>query len=82
MRSLSVAQAKAHLSALLDAVEAGEDVEITRRGKPVARLTAPAHATETPFDLKAFLATTTSQPLHQGPAADAFIETLRQEERF
>ena len=83
MRSLSVAQAKAHLSALLDAVEAGEDVEITRRGKPVARLTAPpAHATETPFDLNAFLATTISQPLHQGPAADAFIETLRQEERF
>ena len=82
MRSLSVAQAKAHLSALLDAVEAGEDVEITRRGKPVARLTAPANTTETPFDLNAFLSATTSQPLHQGPAADAFIETLRQEERF
>ncbi|WP_259722118.1 type II toxin-antitoxin system Phd/YefM family antitoxin [Synechococcus sp. CS-1328] len=34
MRSLNVAQAKAQLSALLDAVEAGEEVEITRRGIP------------------------------------------------
>ena len=30
------------LSALLDAVESGEDVEITRRGVPVARLTRAA----------------------------------------
>ncbi|QCH14407.1 type II toxin-antitoxin system prevent-host-death family antitoxin [Synechococcus sp. CB0101] len=33
MRRLTVAQAKAQLSALLDAVEHGEDVEITRRGR-------------------------------------------------
>lgn len=30
--------AKANLSKLLDAVERGEEVTITRRGKPVARL--------------------------------------------
>lgn len=30
--------AKTHLSALLDKVEAGEEVVITRHGKPVARL--------------------------------------------
>lgn len=35
-RTVSVAEAKAHLSELLDAVEKGEHVEITRRGKPVA----------------------------------------------
>jgi prevent-host-death family protein len=38
MRSVSLAAAKAGLSALLDAVEAGEEVRITRRGKTVARL--------------------------------------------
>jgi len=32
-------EAKTHLSALLDRVAAGEDVVITRHGKPVARLT-------------------------------------------
>ena len=37
-RSVSVADAKAHLSEILDAVEKGEHVEITRRGKPVADL--------------------------------------------
>lgn len=40
--SVSLAEAKAHLSALLDRVEAGESVHITRRGKPVARLDVAA----------------------------------------
>ncbi|MDP2310856.1 MAG: type II toxin-antitoxin system prevent-host-death family antitoxin [Pseudomonadota bacterium] len=43
MDPVSVYDAKTHLSRLLDAVEAGEEVVITRNGKPVARLvpTAP-----------------------------------------
>ena len=40
MSAISLADAKAHLSELVDRVEAGEVVEITRRGKPVARLVA------------------------------------------
>jgi prevent-host-death family protein len=35
---VTVAQAKAQLSALLDAVEAGQPVVITRRGKAIAEL--------------------------------------------
>jgi antitoxin (DNA-binding transcriptional repressor) of toxin-antitoxin stability system len=38
IRRVGLAEAKAQLSALLDAVEAGEEVVITRLGKPVARL--------------------------------------------
>lgn len=38
MHTVSVAEAKAHLSELLHHVEAGEVVVITRRGHPVARL--------------------------------------------
>ena len=38
MRSVNLAEAKAGLSALLDAVEAGEEVMIPRRGRSVARL--------------------------------------------
>lgn len=41
MESYSLADAKARLSELIDRVEAGETVEITRRGKPAARLTPP-----------------------------------------
>lgn len=40
MVTVNLAQAKAHLSELLDKVEGGEDVVITRHGKPVAHLSA------------------------------------------
>ena len=38
MLTVNLAQAKAHLSELLDRVEAGEKVVITRRGQPVAHI--------------------------------------------
>ncbi len=44
MREVSVREARAGLAGLLDAVEAGEEVVITRRGAPVARLTAASAA--------------------------------------
>ncbi len=40
MVRVSLAQAKAHLSELVDKAETGEQVVITRHGKPVARLSA------------------------------------------
>ncbi len=39
METVSVAGTKAHLSKLLDRIEKGEEIVVTRRGKPVARLT-------------------------------------------
>ena len=42
MDTINLADAKAHLSELIDRVEAGATIDITRRGKPVARLTAVA----------------------------------------
>mgnify|MGYP000978973153 CR=1 FL=1 len=38
MITVPLAQAKNHLSELIDRVEHGETVAVTRRGKPVARL--------------------------------------------
>lgn len=38
LRAVSVAEARARFSELLDAAEAGETVVITRRGEPVAEL--------------------------------------------
>lgn len=40
--SVGVFEAKTTLSALLERVEAGEEIVITRRGVPVARLVPPA----------------------------------------
>ena len=42
-KSVGVHEAKTHLSRLLEDVAIGEDVVITRRGEPVARL-VPARA--------------------------------------
>jgi len=42
MVTVSVAEAKARLSALLDKVEAGEQVVITRHGRPVANISPAA----------------------------------------
>lgn len=41
MREVGAFEAKNKLGRLLDWVEAGEDIIITRRGKAVARLTSP-----------------------------------------
>ncbi|MBK6403346.1 MAG: type II toxin-antitoxin system prevent-host-death family antitoxin [Rhodocyclaceae bacterium] len=38
MTTCTVAEAKAHLSELLARVESGEELTITRRGRPVAQL--------------------------------------------
>ena len=38
MRAIQIAEAKAKFSALLAAVEAGEEIAITRHGRVVARL--------------------------------------------
>ncbi|WPZ33711.1 type II toxin-antitoxin system prevent-host-death family antitoxin [Thalassobaculum sp. OXR-137] len=38
MRHVGIFEAKTHLSQLLDAVEAGEEIVVTRRGKPIAHI--------------------------------------------
>lgn len=40
-RSVGAFESKTHLAALLDAVASGEQITITRHGRPVARLVPP-----------------------------------------
>ena len=44
MRTVNIHEAKTHFSELIAAVERGEEIVIARRGKVVARLSAPAAA--------------------------------------
>jgi prevent-host-death family protein len=81
MQTLSVADAKARLSALLTQVEAGEEVVITRRGVPIARIVAEPVAGSQPFDLAELFAFVDRQPLHSGPDAGEFMAGLRAGER-
>jgi prevent-host-death family protein len=47
MKHVGIFEAKTHLSSLLDEVEKGGEVTITRHGKPVARL-VPAEVAPSP----------------------------------
>ncbi|HUZ13519.1 MAG TPA: type II toxin-antitoxin system prevent-host-death family antitoxin [Caulobacteraceae bacterium] len=44
MKQVGILEAKTHLSALVDAASAGEEVLITRHGKPVAKLVTATRA--------------------------------------
>ncbi len=50
-KSVGVHEAKTHLSRLLDDVALGEEVVITRRGEPAARLVAIRRATKRAFGM-------------------------------
>ena len=74
--SVSVAEAKAHLSEILDRVEAGEEIIITRRGKAVARLKAESNTRRKPVpSLAAFRASMA------GEIKGSTLETLLDERR-
>lgn len=67
MRSVSVADAKAHLSELLSAVEAGQALTISRRGRLVARLVPqPKEVARVPFDFAELAAFVDAQPKTAG----------------
>jgi prevent-host-death family protein len=52
MRSVNVHEAKTHLSRLLEEVATGEEVVISKAGKPVARLVRYEHSLRKPGRLK------------------------------
>jgi prevent-host-death family protein len=80
MSAINLADAKAHLSELVDRVEAGDSIDITRRGKPVARLTAvaPPRKRVDAALLQALTATMSPQP--EG-AAD-LVRSMRDGDRY
>ena len=80
MEEVTVAEAKAHLSELIDRAERGEQVQITRRGKLVARLTGVERQIK-PIDLDALRALTGSQPVQPEPAR-SWLRSVRDEERY
>jgi prevent-host-death family protein len=56
MLTVTLVEAKTRLSQLLDKVEAGEEVVITRHGRPAARLAAVSPPKQPVPDLSAFRA--------------------------
>jgi prevent-host-death family protein len=80
MDAINLADAKAHLSELVDRVEAGDSIDITRRGKPVARLTAVATPRKR-VDATLLRALTATMPPQAESAAD-LVRTMREGDRY
>ena len=80
MRRVSLADAKAHLSELVERAAAGEAVCITRRGKAVARITA-ADIPRKRIDAAELRAMTDTMPVQLETARD-FIRRMRDEDRY
>ena len=77
---VSIAEAKAHLSELVERAASGTPVEITRRGKIVARL-VPATPPRLPIDA-AVLKALTDKMTYQEEGAAEFVRRMRDEERY
>ena len=75
MERINLADAKAHLSELVTRASNGEEIEIVRRGKTVARLLPPEPTLE-PFDWDALRRATESMTPQQESAGD-FIRRMR-----
>lgn len=79
MDTINLADAKAHLSELVDRVEAGDSIDITRRGKPVARLTAAVRPRK-PIDAALLQSLTATLPPQTQTAAD-LVRRMRDDDR-
>jgi prevent-host-death family protein len=80
MDSINLADAKAHLSELVDRAEAGETVEILRRGRPAARLAPPTREPQ-PIDVGA-LRTLAARLPRQKASAGTMVRELRDSDRY
>jgi len=80
MKEVTLANAKAHLSELVERAARGESVHITRRGRPIARLTGVERLRK-PIDLEALRALTASMPVQPEPAR-SWLRSLRDKSRY
>jgi prevent-host-death family protein len=79
-RTVSVAEAKARLSQLVAAAEAGDDVVITKRGKPVAQLVG-MRPPKRPINLKWLRSRTSTMPVSTKDSAE-LVRQMRDAERY
>ena len=80
MSDVTLADAKARLSELVERAARGEPVQITRRGKPVARITAIDLEPQR-IDLAALRALTDTMPLQVEPAR-SWLRSVRDGSRY
>ena len=78
MGHVNIAEAKAHLSDLVARAEAGETIQISRRGKPVAQISSLMQPLKR-IDLATLRAVTDTMP---ESAAESVLPAMRDEARY
>jgi prevent-host-death family protein len=76
--TVTLSDARAHLSELVDRAAAGEEVCITRQGRPVARL-VPMASDRKPIDVGALRAMISATPESN---AEDVVRRMRDEARY
>lgn len=77
MLEINVKEARSRFSQLLNKVEQGQDVLLTRRGKKIARLVSPVQNSRLP-SLKKFRQTIAAP----GKGLSSVVQAARDEERY
>ncbi len=80
MRDVKLADAKVHLSELVERAAAGDLVRITRRGKPVAQI-GPVERPRKPIDRVALRALTDAMP-RQSQRTRSLVRRMRDRDRY
>lgn len=80
MVDIPLAEAKARLSELVERVAAGDEIVITKRGKPVVRL-SPVEGSRKRIDVEALRRAIADQP-YQTQSAGDFIRHMRDTDRY
>ncbi len=80
MTQINLAEAKAHLSELVARAEAGETIQISRRGIPVVELRAVAQGRK-PIDVAMLRAVTDSLP-QSTQSAEELVRAMRDGDRY
>ena len=80
MERINLADAKARLSEIVDRVEAGESIDIVRRGKLAARLVPPTPE-KSKVDIAMLEALHATIPMQSESAGD-FVRRMRDDARY
>ena len=81
MDSYNLADAKASLSELVSRVEAGEKIQICRRGKPVARI-VPMDQPTGRLNVEKLRKLTSGMEMYEDPEGLSFVERMRRGDRY
>lgn len=80
MDSINLADAKAHLSELVDRVEGGESIDILRRGRAVARLTSAKSPRKQ--IVMSELQALTARVRRKTPGDSGLVRAMRDDDRY